>query len=228
MPKPMMETLKKVCPRILPVPPTPLVHPSLAAHVDLQVFPVDPQTVIVHPSFDPRIGDALQRLGVRVIRGETELKATYPGDVPYNITLMGSRYFHKNGATDPVCRRELEARGRQFVSVTQGYTKCSALTVAGGGLITADRKLAQIAGSVGAKALLVESGGILLPGMNTGFIGGCSGVLEEEGLVVFSGDWNTHKNGRDMLIFLEEMGYESLRLGRGPLLDTGSIFFLTV
>lgn len=223
-----MVALKRICSRVLPVPPTSLVQPPLTAHVDLQVCPVDPKTVVVHPSFDPRTEEHLRASGVEVIRGSTDLNVLYPGDVPYNIAQLGPWFFHKMGATDPTCRRELEARGKQFVSVTQGYAKCSALSVGKGGMITSDRKLSRAAAEVGMKTLLVESGGILLPGMNTGFIGGCAGVMEEEGLVVFSGDWNTHQNGKEIGIFLKELGYQCLSLGEGPLLDTGSLFFLAI
>lgn len=223
-----MVALKRICSLVLPVPPTSLVHPALAAHVDLQLCPIDPKTVVVHPSFDPSTWDALETMGIRVIKGETKLSPIYPGDVPYNIVQVGPFFFHKEGATDPRCRKELEARGKQFVPVTQGYAKCSALSVDKGGMITADRKLSRAASEVGMKTLLVEPGGILLPGMSTGFIGGCAGVLDEEGLVVFSGDWNTHQNGKELRIFLKELGYQCLGLGEGPLLDTGSLFFLTV
>ncbi|QSX08301.1 hypothetical protein J0B03_10995 [Alkalibacter rhizosphaerae] len=226
IPRDTVKELEEHVEHVVTIPAYDVLYPAIQTHPDIQLCPLDRQTIVVQPDFDGETMKKLENLGVRVILGEKMLKAKYPADIPYNLAITENHYFHLKGAADPVCEAELQKRGKQLVPVRQGYTKCSTLILSEKGLVTADRSIWKEAVKAGYDVLLIEPGQIELAGMEYGFIGGATGVLEEEKKIFFCGHWSTHKMGRQMKEFAEARGYDCISLWEGPLLDIGSIFFL--
>jgi hypothetical protein len=111
-------------------------------------------------------------------------------------------------------------KGRRILSVKQGYAKCSTL-VFGENLITADRGIAAAGRVLCGNVLEIKEGFIDLPGYNTGFIGGASGVIGDK--VLFFGNPHAHPSGREMVSFIKEAGFEVVSLLAGPLCDYGGL-----
>ncbi|MEG2073800.1 MAG: hypothetical protein RRY54_03445, partial [Angelakisella sp.] len=76
--------------------------------------------------------------------------------------------------------------------------------------------------AVGIDTLLCGGGDILLPNYDTGFIGGCCGLISSNQLA-FTGNLNYYRYGGEVLEFLEKHKVSPIYLTDGKLLDIGGI-----
>jgi len=106
--------------------------------------------------------------------------------------------------------------------VKQGYAACSAAAVDGYSIITADKAIAEAAGSRGYQALVISPGGIRLDGYDYGFIGGCCGLLDEKTLA-FTGRLSSIKDGERIKGFCASRGVSVIELTDEPMKDIGGI-----
>lgn len=117
---------------------------------------------------------------------------------------------------------ELEKQGVKMIHVKQGYAKCSVCIVDENAIITSDRGIAKVAKNTGFEVMVIEPGFIQLRGLNYGFIGGATGLLDKDALG-FAGDLTAHKNGLIIKDFLWTKGKTCIGLGELSLSDVGSI-----
>ena len=89
--------------------------------------------------------------------------------------------------------------------------------------VTSDRGIEQILLCHQLHVLYVDPVGIQLPGFSHGFFGGTCGILDDT--VYFIGDLAYHKQGEEINLLLEKLGYQTCALYDGPLFDGGSMFF---
>ncbi len=75
------------------------------------------------------------------------------------------------------------------------------------------------------KVLLIEPEHIELPGYNTGFIGGCSGLDRKHGELIFNGGLDSHPDGGRIRAFAKACGVKVKDFPGRPLVDIGSIVF---
>ena len=156
-----------------------------------------------------------------------ELNASYPHDSIYNAACTGNYFIHRLDITAPaltaaankVCGDDLK-----FISVRQGYTKCSTLIVDENSIITYDRGISRPCEDAGMNVLLIEPGFIKLRGANDGFIGGASGRVGDE--IVFNGDLSAHPSFREIVDFIEARGLGCKWFTSYELEDIGSIITL--
>jgi len=203
-----------------------LVYKGLRSHADLQCFLLPEKRIVVHPKIHPKTVAEMRALGIEVLYGESKLQERYPGDIPYNAALVGNKVFHHLNYMDPIVKKHLQLKNIELVHVRQAYTKCSILPIGNDSIITADCGIAKKAQQLDMDVLLIESGHIRLPGFNTGFIGGASGIIEEKSVILFNGDITLHPDYNKIYSFIKEKGYYYICLQRGPLLDIGSIYCL--
>jgi hypothetical protein len=69
--------------------------------------------------------------------------------------------------------------------------------------------------------LMITPGHILLPGYDTGFIGGASGRIGDT--VIFNGDLSAHPDSDRIIRFIEDRGLKVRWFPEWPLKDIGSI-----
>ena len=81
--------------------------------------------------------------------------------------------------TAPELLGKVEELGLIRVNVSQGYAKCSTCVVGEDAIITYDRGIAKAADAAGMDVLVIEPGHVDLPGYDTGFIGGASGLVTD-------------------------------------------------
>ncbi len=203
------------------------LYKGIDSHADLQCFPLEHHRVIVHPGIHPETIEEAKAMDIELLYGETKLEKKYPKDISYNVARVGKNVLHYVNHMDPVVKKELERRKYNFINVKQGYTKCSVLPLGEHSIITADLGIAKEIKESAMDVLLIEGGHIELPGFNTGFIGGVCGVIEEKGMVLFNGNLALHPDCIKICSFLKERGYDYKCLTHGPLIDVGSIFFLS-
>jgi hypothetical protein len=207
---------------VIPAPLTDLVDRPLAGHPDIQMF-LHEKNLFVHPDMDKEFIKAIERY-VNVIQCRTKLKKNYPGDIPYNIALVGNYAIHRNGFTDGLIQEYLADKGIDFVNTKQGYAKCSTLVVDDKTIITSDRSIHDSAKSVGLDSLLISNDFIDLPGYNYGFIGGASGNFC--GAVYLTGRIDHHPDMDKIESFIGSKNMQIKILSAKRIVDAGSLLFI--
>lgn len=201
----------------------PLVYSAISYHPDIMLHHIEKEYIIYAPQTHPVLLMRLASEGFKLIEGDSVLTPKYPGSIAYNVARVGNLAFHNLKYTDPILRRELEARNVELVHINQGYAKCSISIVNHNSIITSDAGIAKIAESKGLEVLLIDSeDGIRLQGVDKGFIGGASGLVDCDKWLI-SGNIDTLKNAQRIYDFLVDRNIEPVSLYGGEVLDIGSI-----
>lgn len=192
----------------------------VATHADLQLCHLGERQVVAAPE-NTSLSHALVSYGFHVTLSGA-LGARYPADAALDCAIIGKYCFAAPHALDEQVRLLCEQAGISLISVRQGYAKCSTCIVGERLLITADISIERAALQAGFSVLRIRPGHILLEGYDTGFIGGCSGLLGPR-LLAFTGALRHHPDGACISEFLHSHGVQVVELSDGPLVDIGSI-----
>jgi hypothetical protein len=153
--------------------------------------------------------------------GFRPLSAEYPAGIAYNAACTGSFLIHNLKYTAPHIIEYAEKAGMNMVNVRQGYAKCSTVIVDDRSIITYDRGMAKACTAAGMDVLTISPGHIVLPGYDTGFIGGTSGRAGDT--IYFNGDLSSHPDSKDIIAFITERGLSVRFFEEWPLTDIGSV-----
>jgi len=199
------------------------VGASISYHPDIMFHHIQDEYIVCAPDINPTLLDKLAFEGFTLIKGNTVLSKNYPDDIAYNVARVGKFAFHNFKYTDSVLRDMLEKADVELVNIKQGYAKCSVSVINEKSIITADKGIAKAAEIKGIEAILIEpEEGILLTGMNMGFIGGSSGLISKNKWAV-TGNISTLKSFQQIKDFLIKKGIEIITLSDGQVTDIGSI-----
>jgi hypothetical protein len=198
------------------------LYEAVTNHPDMLVHPVGDNILVVAPDVYEFFNSVLEPLKFRLIRGKSVLKSNYPENIAYNVARINNLAFHNIRYTDPVIRQYFEQHGVKMINVKQGYAKCSTCIVSDHAIITSDRGIARTADNYNIDVLLITPGHILLPGLNYGFIGGATGLVSKN-LLVVAGMLNNHPNYIDIVEFCSKYNVSIRSLGKGQVIDIGSI-----
>lgn len=202
------------------------LYDAIDGHPDIVVHPVGQNKIIVAPNVFDQLQPVLSKKGFALTKGETWLNRNYPSNIAYNVLRIGAFAFHHTKYTDKALKNEFEKMNIQLIHVNQGYTKCSACVVDQSSIITSDSMLAKAAEKHGIESLLIRSEGIILQGLNYGFIGGSTGLLSSKTLA-FTGNLDKLQDNYKIIDFLSRKGIEVKILSTKQIFDIGSIIPLT-
>ena len=152
---------------------------------------------------------------------DSELGMGYPAEAAFNAACTGKYFIHNLKVTAPRLLDAARSAGMELIHVPQGYAKCSTVIVDERSIITYDRGIEKACSSAGLNVLLITPGHVLLPGYTTGFIGGCSGRIEDE--VIFNGNLSAHPDFDRIRDFIQSRGLKCVWFKEYPLTDIGSI-----
>ena len=208
---------------ILYLPPDPALPAPVAAHPDMIAFVLGNSVVMpeeylrTYPEIAARIKEKTggEPVGSRAGRGQD-----YPDDVALNCAVNGDVLFCLEAHAAPEVKELAGRCGLRIVNVRQGYAACSCLT-SDGFFITADPSLASAARSEDLDPFVITAGHITLPGYDSGFIGGASGVVGDR--VFFFGDLFSHPDGGAIAKRITDAGYGFVCLSGCPLTDYGGM-----
>lgn len=199
------------------------MYDAVSYHTDIMLHHVGGNKIVYAPGIGSKLLENLINLGFQMISGETVLSFQYPGNIAYNAARVGNYVIHNLKYTDKVLKRELENDGIEFIDVKQGYSKCSVCVVDKTAIITSDKGIEQAALRKGIDVLLIEPDeNIVLPGLNMGFIGGCTGKIAKDKLVV-SGDLTKLKSFVKIVRFANSHGVKVVSLSDEKPVDVGSL-----
>lgn len=140
------------------------------------------------------------QLGNKIFKGDkNKIGYDYPKDIIYNGACTGSYFIHNLKYTDQKLLQEVNNLGLKTIDVKQGYAKCNVVTLGNDAIITSDLGIAKACAPY-LSVLTISPGYINLPGMNYGFIGGCSGTIDDT--VLFNGDLSNHPDFNKIVNFL--------------------------
>lgn len=167
--------------------------------------------------------EKLRYWGFEISYAVKDLKKKYPNDVALNVARIGALAFGNQFSCEPKLMQYFNQNSIRFIHVNQGYTKCSTCIIDEHTMITADPSIYQAGVNSGLNVLKIPSGEINLSGYNTGFIGGCCGLIDKNKLA-FYGDVKRLTYYDTLKIFLEENQIEIINLCKDePVTDIGSI-----
>ncbi len=195
------------------------LDPRIGHHPDVNVHPIDARTLVIDKSIYKTMKEKLKDYELDIYSSEFSLGKKYPRDSHLNIGRLDNYYIHY-GCSDTKAEKLLEARGLKKIEVKQGYAKCSTL-VTPCGIITSDMGIHKSLVRYKLHSQLIPSGDILLKGYDTGFIGGCGGMVDENTLFL-TGDMDLFAYNKELIKGLDPR-IELIYPKGLPLEDTGGI-----
>ena len=191
-------------------------------HPDMVIHPIDEKTFIVAPNVYEYYFNVLSNIGIKVIKGGKTLCRNYPEDIAYNVARIGSYAVHNTKHTDQVLKYYLEEANIEFIHVNQGYTKCSVASVGNNKAVTSDFLIHEKLKSYNIECMFINPEIVYLKGYNHGFIGGCTGLINEK---IFL---STGKIGDEIILnafkeFILSSGYIYEEASSQQIIDLGSI-----
>jgi hypothetical protein len=202
------------------------LYDAINGHPDIVVYHIGGNKLIVAPNVFEALQPIFLKKGFALTKGETWLYRNYPENIAYNVLRIGSFAFHNTKYTDKAIIQELEKESIELIHINQGYAKCSVSIVDENSIITSDYKLAKSLDRHGIDCLLIKPGGIILEGLNYGFIGGSCGLLSKN-MMAFTGKLDKIQDNYKIYDFLNSKGIEVKILSTKQIFDIGSIMPLT-
>ncbi len=150
------------------------------------------------------------------------LISEYPYDIALNACRIGNFLFHNLKFTDYQILEYYKTKGVRLIDVKQGYTKCSVCIINEKTIITSDIKIAEKARENGINAFVYNSNKICLKGLDYGFIGGISGLIDKN-VILFNGDVSKLDKSESLLNFCQNNGMTIIKLNSMMPEDIGSI-----
>ena len=196
------------------------LHPSICGHTDMMIHHIENKRFVVaaecYDYFSSILDDAV------LIKGADGLAEDYPKDILYNCAVCGDFVICNTACTAIEILSEYRRLKKKILNVKQGYSKCSICMVNENAIITADEGIARVCKNNGIDVLKINPGNIELPGMNYGFIGGATGLIDKNILAV-NGELKTHPNGDAIRAFCKNYSVDVYELKKGSIADIGSI-----
>ncbi|GAA0780942.1 DUF6873 family GME fold protein [Hathewaya limosa] len=212
--------LKNLNYKIIKVPSCNKLYNAIKGHPDILLHIQDKNSIIVHKDIPKDFITLLKNNSFNVTLSSYSLDSKYPNDIFLNAVSFKNYFIHNLIYTDPILLKLNNYK--KLINVKQGYTKCSTCIVNENSIITSDTNIAKHLTANNFNVLLLPPGDIILEGLDYGFIGGCSGLIEKN-VLAFYGDLSYYKYGKEVLNFLKENKVEPLYLRNGKLIDRGSI-----
>ena len=203
------------------LPACPTLPMPVCDHPDLLCARLPSGALLLTREYYRLASSVLDALDVPLCLTDEHLGGVYPSDVLFDALPVGDTLYGKSGAVSAA----LCAGYSRFVSVRQGYARCSVALLSETAAVTADRSLSEALRRDGLAVLTIRAGHISLPIYDSGFIGGCGGCLAN-GCYVFFGDLGSHPDGAAIQAFAEEKKIKAVSLSDGPLSDHGGLVVL--
>ena len=217
--------LKSMGAELFLMPGADFLQQQVASHPDMLIF-IGFGKLFCHEKYYGPNCELIDRIvslgGVELALSSEPVGADYPCDVLFNACLLGNRLICNKNTVSGLILRAAERSGCEIINVKQGYTKCSIAVVSDNAVITSDKAIADACKAAGIDVLPVNQGHVSLPPYDYGFIGGASGIKEDN--VYFCGSLDQHPDGERIKRFCQKHGRSAVSLSDGGLQDVGTLF----
>ncbi len=196
-----------------------ITYPAISGHPDI-FFCQTGTDLVVAPNAPKNIKKQLLINRTHFIEGTQNVGINYPETARYNAVITDSILIHNLKYTNAAIN--VNCKSLRHIHVNQAYTRCNLIALENRRFITSDIGIEKVLSGSGLEVLFVHPEGIILPGFDHGFIGGCCGVYEDK--IFFIGSLNHFPEGDKIRSFVK--GFEIIELYDGPLFDGGSIIII--
>ena len=204
------------------------VYTAISYHPDIMLNHIGGDCIVYAPGTNKDLLAELKTFGYRIVEGESILKDKYPGNIAYNAARVGNFVFHNKKYIDPVLKNEFSKRDVELLHINQGYAKCSITILNEKLIMTADAGIAKVAEKNGIETLLIEQDeNILLSDLSHGFIGGSSGLIDNNTLAI-TGNFDLLKKSNEIRQFLFKKAIQPISLSDKRIVDIGSILPIAI
>lgn len=190
----------------------------IASHPDILFYPLQDGTVLVGREYYYKNKMFFDSVGANFVLCDKTPEGQYPHDILFDALGINDTLYGKEGFAS----EELVKVYERFVSVKQGYTRCSVAMLSDSCAVTSDRGISEALKKDGISVLDIRPGHIRLEGYGSGFIGGAGGRIKE-GLYLFFGDIMSHPDGKAIVQFASEHKIKAVSLSDEPLSDNGGL-----
>lgn len=219
-PENIISSLKKLNICVLKTRQNPNLYSAVDGHGDMVITHIKNNVFVCAPDSYKYFCSILPDSDI--ICGSSELTDTYPSDIAYNVARVGDYAFHNAKYTDKIILEYFDRHNIKLINVNQGYSKCSICVVDENSVITSDKGIASQAYKNNFDVLLIKPGYISLPGMNYGFIGGCTGKICENTLAV-CGNLINHPDYKNIENFCSKKNVDLVMLSEDTPVDIGTL-----
>ena len=197
------------------------LQPSVASHADMLAHSLDSKRILLS-KHDENVEIKLEKLGFEPIISSKPLSKDYPNDIALNSARIGKFLICNSKHTATQILDYCQLNNIEIINVAQGYAKCSTCIVNENAVITEDKTIKSECVKRGIDVLLINKGYVSLPGLNYGFIGGCSCLISKSELAFF-GDIKKHPDYKNIRAFLNNYNIVPLSLTSDNLIDIGGL-----
>lgn len=197
-----------------------ITYPAISGHPDI-FFTQDSNQLIVAPNLPEHFLQKLHNQNIHFLIGQNPVGQQYPKTAGYNAVIAKNYLVHNLKITEPSILDH--ARHKTMISVNQGYTRCNLVFLDDHRAITSDQGIRKHLENAGVETLFLNPAGIILPGFDHGFIGGCCGMLKNQFFCL--GNLNKYPDGEKLKSYLDQHQIELVELCDTALFDGGGIFF---
>lgn len=200
-----------------------ITYDSIRAHPDIFICQA-PSELIIAPNLPEDYRALLRKTGIPLIEGRHPVGERYPETSGYNAVITDQYLIHNPSCSDPSLLEYAESRCLTILGHQQGYTRCNLLPLGGNCFLTSDMGIERCLGKQGLEVYYFSPQGIILPGFDHGFLGGCCGMTGRT--LVIAGSLGYHPQGEAIRQVIQSKGLEIVELYDGPLYDCGGLFFI--
>ncbi len=193
----------------------------VSSHPDMLFYPLPDGKILVGRDYYNENRGFFETLNCDFVIDEKTPNGDYPFDVRFDCLGVNGVLYGKDGFVSEAIKEYYPT----FVSVNQGYTRCSVAMLSEKCAVTADRGIASALSKNGIDVLTVRAGHIELKGYDSGFIGG-AGALISDGVYGFFGDLFSHPDGDMIAEFADRHKIKAVSLSDEPLSDNGGLLIL--
>jgi len=220
--------LKSIRKNVIKIPKDYNLYDEIASHTDIHVLKIKEYVIA-----DRRTYDFLQKYNIpNLLCGKSELIREYPGDIKYNVALVGNIALHSFNYTDDVVLEYLDRFKYTKIDINQGYTKCSTFILDNKNVITSNKEIAEKLIKNDINVLLLEESDeenirLLRDGVISnmhGFIGGC--MVRIDNKCILFGDASKLICGRKIRDFVERNNYQFIDFRGEEVIDYGGIVLI--
>ncbi|MEI6123870.1 MAG: DUF6873 family GME fold protein [Bacteroidota bacterium] len=198
-----------------------IVYNQISGHPDI-FFCQTPQGLIAAPNTPKYFLNTLIENKVPFSFGYKPLGGEFPETVYYNAVSTEKYLIHNVKYTD---KKILEAsESKTTIAVEQAYTRCNLMALSETHFITSDKSIELTLLKNELKVCYVHPKQILLNGFSNGFFGGCCGLYQNQ--LFLNGSIKHLSEIKPLIKFIRSANVRLVELYDGPLLDSGSIFFV--
>lgn len=219
VPTDIRDNLEKTFDDVILLPPDDTIAEPVSCHPDM-IFAVLDGHLFLHESYYSANRDVVSKIaslgGFTVCTSDSIRTPRYPNDVAFNIALWRDTVICRHDVTCPALLDFAKGRGYRVIPVKQGYAGCSCL-VTEDAVLTFDSGIAGVLQRNDIPCVLLEGGGVSLPGYDCGFIGGAGGACDN--VIYLFGNADTLPCAEK----LYGVGYSVVSLSPSPVVDYGGI-----